>query len=249
MRGPSEARAADERWAPCGWGARWARRVARARCGGWGALAVLGVGCSLAPAPQPFAIALRVVSDPGEGLAGAVVALGDAAPQLTDASGVLWARVHGREGDTVPVVVRCPAGYRSPDEAVPLVLRRFVDPGAVPQHEVACAPLTRTLVVAVRAPGGRDLPVLVDGQELARTDASGVATLRWDLPLDESVTVMLDTSAQPDLIPESPRRSFGKLRADEVVLFEEPFERRRPRKRAPSRPLPWVWRGNGGGRR
>lgn len=202
------------------------------------------VGCSLAPAPEAFPVALRVVSDPGEGLAGAIVAQGEAQPQLSDASGVVRVRVDGREGDTVSFIVRCPEGYRSPDDAVPIVLRRFAAPGSVPQPDVACPPLSRTLVVAVRAPGAADLPLLADGVELARTDAQGVAHVSWDLPVGKAVQLTLDTRARPELEPRSPRRSFGDLNADEVVVFDQHFERRKSAKPRSRGPIPLEWSGN-----
>jgi hypothetical protein len=212
-------------------------------------LSAFALGCSLAPAPEPFTIALRVVSDPGEGLAGAVVALGGAQPQLSDASGLVTARVDGREGDIVSVVVRCPEGHESPDEALPIVLRRFVDPGAVPQHEAACPPLSRQLVVAVRAPEAADLPVLVDGHELARTDARGVAHVSLDVPVGKTVELTLDTSAQPDLETPSPRQSFGDLSADEVVVFEAHLKRRQRKKPTLRVPQALPWKRNGRGLR
>jgi hypothetical protein len=183
------------------------------------------------------------VSDPGEGLGGAVVAHDELEPQRSDASGVVKAQVNGREGDTVSFFVRCPEGYQSPDAAVAIVLRRFSDPSAVPLREVACPPLSRTLVVAVRAPGAADVPVLVDGQELARTDTRGVAHVSWEVPLGKIVELTLDTSAQPDLEPRSPRRTYGDLRADEVVVFSEHFERRKRPKPRGQGPVSLTWRG------
>jgi hypothetical protein len=188
--------------------------------------AAFALGCALDPQPEPFPLALRIVSDPGEGLAGAAVAYGQEAPQLSDEQGRVKVRVHGRQGDTASFVVRCPDGYRSPSGAVGIALRRFADPSVVPEHEVACPPLSHTLVVAVRAPGGAELPVLADGMELTRTDAQGVAHVSWDLPVGTSLELTLDTSARPELLPQSPRQRFSDLSGDEVALFERHFERR-----------------------
>lgn len=206
----------------------------RAAC--WAALRVgcsLAFGCSLSSAPATFAVTLRIVSDPGVALEGVAVAHDPGGTQLSDADGRVTAMVQGREGDTASFVVRCPEGYRSPDAPIAIVLRRFVDPRATPEHEVACPPLSRRLVVAVRAPGGAGLPVLAGGVELARTDAQGVAHVSWDLSVGESLELTLDTSAQPDLQPSSPRQIFGGLRADEVLVFEQRFVRRKSR--APAR--------------
>jgi hypothetical protein len=192
-------------------------------------LAAFGLGCSLGPEPATFALTLRFVSDPGEALAGVSVSHGAGGSQLSDAGGRVTTRVQGREGDTAAFVVRCPDGYRSPDEPVGIVLRRFVDPHAVPEQEVTCLPLSRRVVVAVRAPGGAELPVLAGGVEVARTDALGVAHVIWDLPVGESLELTLDTSAQPELQPRSPRQSFGELSSDDVLVFEQRFERRRSR--------------------
>jgi hypothetical protein len=221
-------------------GARWqvCHLVAAASC----------LGCSLSPQPEAFPLTLRIVSDPGEGLGGATVAYGQDEPQRSDADGRVSVRVLGRQGGIASFVVRCPDGYRSPGEPVGIVLRRFADPSAVPEHEVACPPLSRQLVVAVRAPGGGGLPVLAGGVELARTDAQGVAHVSWDLPVGESLELTLDTSARPELLPESPRQRYSDLSADEVALFEQPFERRkRPAIRAPRpEPIRWSHDGRGG---
>ena len=57
------------------------------------------------------------------------------------------------------------------------MLRRLAEPSKVPAYQATCPPTTRAIVVAVAAENGAGLPVLYLGREVARTDASGAASV------------------------------------------------------------------------
>jgi hypothetical protein len=104
-------------------------------------------------------------------------------------------------------------------------LRKLAEPGALPEFSVSCQPLTRSVVVAVRADNGPDLPVRYLGQEVARTDASGAAHLLLSLAPQEEFELTLDTSDRraENLRPQNPSARFTVKDGDEILTFNVPF--------------------------
>jgi hypothetical protein len=128
-----------------------------------------------------------------------------------------------------------------------LTLRRVVslDPAAARrglQVSIACPPTHRQGVVVVRAGGNQpqaNLPVLIDGREVARTDPSGVAHVALDMQPGTTFQVLLATAAAPMLRPQDPRRSFTFPDSDEIFIFDQAFEVEQPPPVArPRRPRP-----------
>ena len=83
----------------------------------------------------------------------------------------------------------------------------------------------RSLVVAVRAKNGPNLPVKYLGRELARTDAEGVAHALLKVAPSEQVTLVLDTSdpAHERLRPKNPEYTLVMRARDEVAVFDQTF--------------------------
>jgi hypothetical protein len=109
----------------------------------------------------------------------------------------------------------------------------------VPLYEVSCPPEVRTIVVAVRATQGPDLPVMYLGKEVARTDASGAAHVQLRLHPEERFELMLSTEGREQrLRPENPTAVFVAKDRDEILFFDQRFEVEKPKRRAGARPGP-----------
>lgn len=216
--------------AEAGRGPRAARGVSRL------ALLLALAGCA-APEPQleSYQLSIRIESDPGRPIAGATL-LGVAQfRSVSDATGVVRLRVSGEPGQRLRFQVRCPDGYRSPEQPLDVLLTRL---GAdAPEYRVRCAPEVRTVVIAVRAQHGAGLPVKHLGREVARTDRAGAAHVVMQLAPHEPIELSIDTSSQPRLEPQNPTQRFETPDTDALLLFDALFVKEKPRPRSgPPRP-------------
>jgi hypothetical protein len=171
-----------------------------------------------------YGLSIRVESDPGRPLAGAEVRLRDQRVGTTDASGVVKVKSRGAEGSVLSFQITCPDGYQSPSRPLSVVLRRLSQRDRFPEYATACRPTERTLVVAVRAEHGPNLPVMYLGREIARTDRSGAAHVSLKSPPEETVELALDTTENPRLRPRSPSARFRVGQADDLVVLDESFQ-------------------------
>jgi hypothetical protein len=206
-------------------------------------LAILVTGCGVFRAgPLPvFRALVRVQGDPGQAIAGARLAFKNKAVGTTDTSGLVELALRGRDGQVFDLTVACPNGYRSPTKPLAVTVRKMMESQSLPEYHVQCAPLLRTVVVAVRAVNGPNLPVVFLGRERTRTDASGAAHLVLQVPPNQSLQVQLDTSGAKDLSPKSPTATLEVTDEDKVMVLEQRFEverrvvvRRASRSRGPT---------------
>lgn len=181
-------------------------------------------------------IRVNVVSDPGVPLAAAELFAGSRSLARSDEAGTIDVALPGRPGDVVQLQLRCPEGYRTPDDSLSVLLREPLrEPRErPPEFTLACPPLTRTLVVAVRADRGPSLPLRYLGEEVARTDASGAAHALLRAKPGDALTLTLDTSAEPQLMPQQPELKLSVPDHDELVVFDQAFTRPKPK----LKPLP-----------
>jgi hypothetical protein len=191
-------------------------------------LAAGAFGCKAleAPAPPPQVINVRVYSDPGKALANAEIMFNGRKIATTANDGLAQLKLGGRDGDAFDIRVVCPAGFRSPDKPIQVVLKRFADPKKSPEYTVSCPPSTRTIVVAVRADNGPNLPVTYLGREVTRTDDSGAAHVLLKLQPGDQFELTLSTveKASENLRPQNPALSFVVGQRDEVLTFDQKFE-------------------------
>ena len=200
------------------------------------ALAGVYGGCTAeAASKQQYEFVILVHGDPGRPLAG--VQLTHAGEKLgaSDARGTITLAANGREGETLAFEVHCPEGHRPPGKPLSIVLRRLSERDKRPQYNVSCPPLKRTLVVAVRAENGADLPVRYLGREVARTDAAGAAHVLLEADAEDSFELVLDTSGRGGLRPTNPSARFAVGARDDVVSFQQKFESPVPKHSAPKR--------------
>ena len=194
-------------------------------------LAVVLIGCSMSDGDaknHPFAIDVDVVTEPGHGIAGVELVARGEKVAVTDDKGHAQLLLGGSEGDSVAIAVRCPAGFESPNETIAISLRRFSTGSAAPSFSARCAPLVRTVVVGIRAENGNNLPVMVLGKEVGRTDAAGAAHIVLEVKPNEQVSVALDTKsrgdAAPKLRPENPTMTFVAKEHGDFVVLEQKFD-------------------------
>lgn len=203
-------------------------------------------GCDLfkPPVQKPFEARMRVFGDPGKPLKGVEVFYKQKRIGVSDDSGVVNFRLKGNEGQVYDLSVKCPDGFQSPAKSVSVTLRKVADSAARPEYQVECPPSSRTVVVAVRANAGPNLPVLYLGREVARTDQSGAAHVLLTLPPNQMFQLQLSTTADDakGLRPQNPTQSFEVKQADDVFVFDQEFkaERKRVYSRAkkPTGPTP-----------
>ena len=206
-------------------------------------LGALLLGCQPEAPSARFETLLRVESDPGVPLAGAEVVHGGRSLGKTGSDGEVLVVLSGQPGDSVELLVRCPKGYREPPGPVTVSLRPLLPGSPTPRYQQRCPPLLRSVVVAIRAENGHNVPVLYRGREVARTDAQGAAHVALKVPPEETVSLTLDTSgpAHADLLGGSPELQFTMPAQDEIAVLEYAFERkpkkRKPRRKADPRPI------------
>lgn len=191
------------------------------------------VGCGDPPPPPRFPVTFTAVSDPGVPLAGVTVtANGAPIPGQTGGDGVLRVFLTGPEGSPVQIGAHCPEGHRAADDLPMITLRQVVglDPAARDRGlevGVRCPPLQRHGIIVVRAGGEQpqaNVPVMIDGREVARTDTSGIAHVALDMQPGSTFQVLLATASMPTLRPQDPRLSFTFPDDDEVFVFDQSFD-------------------------
>jgi hypothetical protein len=200
------------------------RRRARRAFGRLGGLLMALAGCGAhEPALDEYEFSIRVESDPGRLLSGATLLGTGESRTVSDEAGLVRLRVTGQQGQRLQFQVRCPYGHRSPEQPLEVTLTRLGAEAPPPEYAVRCAPELRSVVIAVRAQQGPDLPVTYLGREVARTDRSGAAHVTMQLPPHEPIELSLDTSAAPRLKPRNPTQSFEPPDVDAILLFDASF--------------------------
>jgi hypothetical protein len=205
------------------------------------AVAVASAGCGAPETEDPtklaFAVDVNVTSDPGVGTPGAELVAGGQKLATTGADGRAHVSLRGTEGDAVEIAVKCPSGFQSPSDPIGLSLRRLSAGSRAPSFVARCAPLSRTVVVGIRAENGPNVPVTYLGKEVGRTDAWGAAHVVLSVKANEQVALVLDTKSgrdkAPKLHPESPSLTFVAKDKDDFVSLDQKFE---VEKAAPTRP-------------
>lgn len=206
-------------------------------------ITLLGLSASCQPAERPaptLDVIFAVESDPGVRLAGARVLVDGKPVGETDFAGVVKAKVSGQAGQQLTVEHDCPDDHVAPSEAKLLRLRNFErvgDPGAGSlEVTLRCPPSERLAVFIMRAKNGANLPVLLDGQSVGKTNASGVAHFSTSAIPGTDFVVELDTGNHPHLSPQRPTHLVTLPDADEIFVLTQSFDvPKGARRRAPRR--------------
>lgn len=188
---------------------------------------LLGCGEEVKAKPKPpMEVAVAVSSDPGKPLEGVPILYNGKAIAKTNEKGIAKLTLKGNEGDSYDVTIKCPEGFQSPPKPLTIPLQRLADPNEAPEYDVACPPTTRTVVVAVRAENGANLPINYLGRALGRLDASGAATILIpEADADSQIVLTLDTTEKGNegLKPQNPSSTFVVKKADDVFTWDQKF--------------------------
>jgi hypothetical protein len=196
-------------------------------------------GCDKLAAPArtrpPSAFPVTVVTRESgqQPLAGVRIFRGKTEVGASDAAGAVTFELRGAEGSTVSLSVRCPEDFASPEKPISVGLRKMAAGSPKPVFDAECVPLSRTIVVGVRAENGPNLPVVRLNRTIGRTDAFGFAHLLVQAAPEEQVTLTLDTSANSALKPANPTLTFVAQDRNEMVLLDHKFTIVRPVVRTP----------------
>jgi hypothetical protein len=199
--------------------------------------------CSAPPSRPPvaFSTAFAAESD-GAPLAGVTITVAGHVVGATDERGRLTVDLRGQEGEALPVSAACPAGHRASEPLPRLTLRRFRglgDRAGGLAMTVQCPPHERQIAVVVNANGRVDVPVLIQGREVTRTNSRGVAHVALAMRPSQTFRLALDTTGHVGLRPQNPSMTFTVPDHDEVLVYDQPFEEpARPRARRIVAPAP-----------
>ncbi len=176
---------------------------------------------------RPFAVIFVVESDPGVRLRGTLVSVdGDPAGE-SDSNGLVRTKIYGAPGQRLRIKHDCPDGHEGPSEPKILRLRRFegIDGSEPVAMEITlrCEPTKRLAVFIVRAKNGPDVPVLLNGERVARTNGSGVAHFSTWGATGTDYRVELDTREHSHLLPELPTHLFTLPDANEIFVVNQSF--------------------------
>lgn len=180
--------------------------------------------CNIERATSSYELRVRV-SDSGRPLAGAKLFFGERLVGQSNDQGLVRLAVRGKEGDVVSLGMQCPQGFRTSAKSIEMTLHTLADPNNMPEFAANCQALQRTVVVAVRADNGPNLPITYLGQEVARTDASGAAHVLLTLAPQEEFELALDTSdkSAERLRPQNPSARFAVKNEDQIFSFNVPL--------------------------
>jgi hypothetical protein len=198
-----------------------------------------GSAPNVAAPNSTFPISIRARAEDQTNVVDVQLSLGNQALGKTDDSGSLSFTLHGNEGDTVALNVKCPAAYASPERPLLVGLRHLGDGSTAARFEVECFSLVHSVVVGVRAENGPHLPILRLKRVVGQTDDQGVAHVLLQASANEQIALTLDTSKNASLLPQNPTLDFATHDSDELVLVSQKFTvKQAPRPRAVPRAIP-----------
>ncbi len=181
--------------------------------------------------PLPFRVAVEATSDPGKPVAGVEVRTADGPVGRTNELGKITIKVEGFEGDSIPLVAKCPPLYEPPTTNFTVALHKFAESAVVPTYTVQCLPALRTYVVAIRTENGANLPVVRLGRRVGQTDESGIAHVLLEAQPGEIIELSLNTEGPGTerLRPQDPSLSFVAKPRDDYVLLDQKFVEEKPK--------------------
>ncbi|MCB9666553.1 MAG: hypothetical protein H6715_00300 [Myxococcales bacterium] len=191
-------------------------------------------GCSSQPEQYTYALALSVKAADAVPLSEVPIYLNDAWRGKTDKNGELQIKVRAEMNQTVMAKAECPRGYRAAEGPITIRLRQFQNLSAGNKNTglvygFTCEPekVSSAVVVSTNAPG---LPLLVQGREVGRTNADGVAHLVLESAPSTEFTLLIDTRGQPQLRPQYPTRTFDVGPIDDYYVLVQTFEMQQPKR-------------------
>ena len=183
----------------------------------------LVVACGAAERSAGRTLRVQARDEDGQPLAGLAVEIDGVFATRTSDSGGARISLSADGAPRARVAVRCGDGQRE----VPArqVQRTCAEASAPLELSFLCRPRVRTLAVVVRAPGGQGLLVRADGEPLGRIEADGTLHGILSRAPDAELRLSIDTGELP-LTPREPVHVVQIPDRDELVVFDQPFNRR-----------------------
>jgi hypothetical protein len=200
----------------------------------------LMVACSaLEPSPPQasptFPVLLSVKRDALSAIAGAQIFEGSNLLGTTDDTGTVQLELSGVEGGSAALSVKCPDGFASPQRPLTVGLRRLAPNSPAPRFNSECVPLVHTVVAAVRAENGPNLPISFLNRVVGHTDEFGVGHVLLETAANQPITLTLDTREHPSVSPQNPALTFVAPEDDALVLLDQTFVVKKPKAPRPRR--------------
>lgn len=203
------------------------------------ALVALLCDCTTEPDINSYLIHFVVQVDESKLLSNVPVYLDGKRLGNTGADGGLSVRVAAKTNQVLRAHADCPASYRDSDQPTAIHLRQFRSLSSAHadnalQYVFTCTPTSVSAAVIVSASLPAEFPLLMDGQEVGRTNMDGVAHLLIDASPGSNFTLLVDTQGHPTVRPQYPTRTFYVGTQDEIYVYEQFLEipqESRPRKR------------------
>jgi hypothetical protein len=195
---------------------------------------------SAPPPTSTFPVLLTVQQDGATPVAGVRVLEGGHLIGTTDATGSVPLELSGVEGGSTSLALKCPDGFSSPQKPLEVGLRHLAPGSPAPRFNSECVPLVHSIVAAVLAENGPNLPISFLNQVIGHTNELGVGHVLLEASEHQQITLTLDTRAQPHMLPQNPALTFVAPEHEALVLLEQSFtvKRAKARARGPSRPRP-----------
>ncbi len=202
------------------------------------------------PSDDSYSIELNAETDEGRPLSGVQFSSGKNDMGVSPESGSFSLRLRGAEGTTLPIEATCPKDYDSPAPGSVRLARVKSLSGEAESpltYRAVCTRKLRDVIFVIHAENGANLPISIDGAAQGTTDEKGNAHVLVSVDRHlESLTLSLDTSEQPLLRPQNPRRVFELKGNDAIALFNQPLTTVRPKAprqpakaQRPHRPIPY----------
>jgi hypothetical protein len=189
---------------------------------------------------RAFSIVFVIESDPGVRLASTPVFIDGDRVGASDSDGLVRTTVHREPGQRLRIDHECPDGHEATSPRKTLRLREFEgvdgsERGAL-EFTLRCQPTQRLAAFVVRAKNGANLPVLLNGQQVARTSDAGVAHFSVRGLPGTDYKVELDARERKSVLPRLPMHLFTQPDTDEIFVLSQAFEPKSdPGRRGPHR--------------
>jgi hypothetical protein len=181
---------------------------------------------------MPLFLEIVVEQDPGMTLSAIPIRIDGEPVGQTDGAGTLRVPVLREPGRVLRVTHDCPGGHHAPAPAVPVRVRRYqLKRSQALRIKLRCRPLSRVAVFVVRAKGGAGLPVLLNGEHVATTNARGVAHFSRSAPPGTEYRVEVDARDRSVLLPRSAATLLRVPDSSELFIIAPTFRSsHRPKK-------------------
>ena len=199
-------------------------------------LSVAG-GCHRgAAAIIPVFLEIVVEEDAGMRLSAIPIRIDGEAAGRTNGDGTLRVPVFRQPGRVLRVTHDCPAGHHAPNPGVSVRVRRYeLTQSEALRIKLRCRPLSRLAAFVVRAKGGAALPVLLNGERVATTNAAGIAHFSRSAPPGTEYRVEVDAREHPALLPRSAAMLVRLPDSSELFVIAPTFQSSNRRNKAGAR--------------